>query len=133
MKTTMTAFTFLLSGDSLTSVSFYVLIVGLLAYISYGAIWRLYLSPIAHIPGPRFAALTFWNEFYYDVVLGGKYTWKLLEYHEVYGTVEYEIFQQLVATLKQIRPRYPYQPLRGSCKRPGLLRRTIRRIHQGKV
>ena len=59
--------------------------VGLTAYTLYGAIWRLYLSPVAHIPGPRFAALTFWNEFYYDVFLGGKYTWKLLEYHEKYG------------------------------------------------
>lgn len=59
--------------------------VGLTAYTLYGAIWRLYLSPVAHIPGPRFAALTFWNEFYYDVFLGGKYTWKLLEYHKKYG------------------------------------------------
>ena len=61
------------------------LVAGLAAYTLYGAIWRLFLSPIAHIPGPRFAALTFWNEFYYDVYLGGKYTWKLREYHETYG------------------------------------------------
>ena len=53
--------------------------------IAYGAIYRLYFSPVAKFPGPSFAALTFWNEFYYDVVLGGKYTWKLLEYHEPYG------------------------------------------------
>ena len=59
--------------------------LGLALYTLYVAIWRLYTSPIAHIPGPRFAALTFWNEFYYDVWLGGKYTWKLLEYHEKYG------------------------------------------------
>ena len=51
----------------------------------YGAIWRLILSPIAQIPGPKFAALTFWNEFYYDVILGGQYTWKLEEYHRQYG------------------------------------------------
>lgn len=63
--------------------------LGLVAYAGYGAIWRLYLSPIAHFPGPRFAALTFWNEFYYDVYLGGKYTWKLLEYHERYGSLGY--------------------------------------------
>ena len=62
-----------------------VLTFGLAIYTLYGAIWRLYLSPVAHIPGPRFAALTFWNEFYYDVVLGGKYTWKLLDYHQKYG------------------------------------------------
>ena len=62
-----------------------LLTFGLAIYTLYGGIWRLCLSPIAHIPGPRFAALTFWNEFYYDVILGGKYTWKLLEYHEKYG------------------------------------------------
>ena len=54
-------------------------------YVFWGAVWRLYLSPVAHIPGPRLAALTFWSEFYYDVYLGGKYTWKLLDYHEKYG------------------------------------------------
>jgi hypothetical protein len=44
------------------------------AYAAYGTVWRLYLSPITKIPGPRFAALTVWNEFYYDVYLGSRYT-----------------------------------------------------------
>ena len=63
------------------------LVGAILLYTLYGAVWRLYFSPIAHFPGPRFAALTFWNEFYYDVVLGGRYTWKLLDYHEKYGMI----------------------------------------------
>lgn len=70
---------------SISAIAALASVVGLLAYTLYGVIWRLFLSPIAHIPGPRFAALTFWNEFYYDVTLGGKYTWKLLEYHQQYG------------------------------------------------
>ncbi|KAL8729138.1 MAG: hypothetical protein Q9181_005111 [Wetmoreana brouardii] len=72
---------------SIGSVGAIALALGLVAYTLHGAIWRLYLSPAAHIPGPRFAALTFWNEFYYDVILGGKYTWKLLDYHKIYGPV----------------------------------------------
>ena len=62
-----------------------VLLSGFFIYTVYGAIWRLYFSPIAHIPGPRLAALTFLNETYYDIVLGGKYTWKIAEYHKAYG------------------------------------------------
>jgi len=54
-------------------------------WLLYGAIWRMYLSPIAGFPGPRFAALTFWNEFYYDVIRKGQYTWKLVDYHKKYG------------------------------------------------
>jgi len=54
-------------------------------WLLYGAIWRLYLSPIAGFPGPRFAAPTFWNEFYYDVIRKGQYTWKIVDYHKKYG------------------------------------------------
>ena len=61
------------------------LLVLVCSYTAYGAVYRFYFSPVANFPGPKFAALTSWNEFYYDVLLGGKYTWKLLEYHERYG------------------------------------------------
>lgn len=56
-------------------------------YVLYLAITRLYLSPVASIPGPRLAALSFWYEFYYDVVLGGRYTWKIADLHEQYGPI----------------------------------------------
>ena len=62
-----------------------IVVLGLVLYGVYGAIYRLYLSPIAHVPGPWLARLTFWNEFYYDVVLGGRYTFKISDYHEKYG------------------------------------------------
>ena len=56
-------------------------------YVLYLAISRLYLSPVASIPGPRLAALSFWYEFYYDVILRGRYTWKIAELHEQYGPI----------------------------------------------
>src|SRR6185295_6222932 len=56
-----------------------------LAYSIRGAVYRLFFSPIAHFPGPKLAAVTFWYEFYYDVVLSGSYVWKILEMHERYG------------------------------------------------
>ncbi|KAL9614969.1 MAG: hypothetical protein Q9167_000611 [Letrouitia subvulpina] len=70
----------------------YLIAVGGLAtitgcYLLYGVLYRLYLSPIAAIPGPKLAALTFWYEFFYDVVLYGRYGWKISELHEQYGPI----------------------------------------------
>ena len=59
----------------------------LTCYTCYLAVLRLYLSPVASFPGPRLAALTFWYEFYYDVIKGGKYTWKIAEWHKQYGPI----------------------------------------------
>ncbi|CAH0020670.1 unnamed protein product [Clonostachys rhizophaga] len=56
-------------------------------YLTYCAIWRLYLSPIAHIPGPKLAALTHLYEMYYNNWLGGKYIWKIQELHDQYGPI----------------------------------------------
>jgi hypothetical protein len=51
-----------------------------------GAIRRLYFHPLAHIPGPRLAALTWWYEFYFDVIQPGKYVFHIQELHKQYGT-----------------------------------------------
>ena len=72
-------------GSSFTRMFAAISSFGLLLYLVYGAIWRLWFSPIAKFPGPRFAALTFWNEFYYDIILGGRYTEKIADYHKAYG------------------------------------------------
>ncbi|KAI1817386.1 cytochrome P450 [Poronia punctata] len=60
---------------------------GWVFYLIYGAFWRLYLSPISHVPGPRLAALTQLYEMYYDTWLGGKYEFKIMELHEKYGPI----------------------------------------------
>ncbi|KAI0442185.1 cytochrome P450 [Xylaria telfairii] len=59
----------------------------LVVYALYNALWRVYLSPIAHIPGPRMAALTRLYEMYYDAWLGGQYTFKIMELHKQYGPI----------------------------------------------
>ncbi|KFZ04126.1 hypothetical protein V502_10388, partial [Pseudogymnoascus sp. VKM F-4520 (FW-2644)] len=56
-------------------------------YTIYGAIYRLFLSPLSKFPGPKIAALTSWYELYYDLILGGKYTFKLIELHKKYGPI----------------------------------------------
>lgn len=62
-----------------------LVVVLIVLCVLYGAVSRLYLSPIAKFPGPRLAALTFWYEFYYDVIKRGRYTWQLEKLHEQYG------------------------------------------------
>jgi hypothetical protein len=50
-------------------------------------IYRLYFSPIAHIPGPKLAAVSFWYQFYYDAILQGRYLFKIKQLHEKYGPI----------------------------------------------
>ncbi|KAL7621659.1 hypothetical protein AAE478_008986 [Parahypoxylon ruwenzoriense] len=51
------------------------------------AVYRVFMSPLRKFPGPKLAAATFWYEFYYDVVLGGQYTFHIAKLHERYGPV----------------------------------------------
>lgn len=48
-------------------------------------IYRAFFDRLSHIPGPKLAAATLWYEFYYDVVLKGRYTWEIARLHEKYG------------------------------------------------
>lgn len=103
-----------------------------LAYTVYGSVWRLYLSPVAKFPGPWFAALTFWNEFYYDVVLGGRYTWKIAEYHDRYGeypnavkTGHAKVTLDVQRLSVYIRPNHSNQSVRDTYQGSRIHRRTV--------
>jgi hypothetical protein len=76
------------------SLSFVAYLVGL-------AVFRLYLSPIAKFPGPKLAALTKWYEFYYDVVLRGKYSDHITELHKIYGMLYLLADSTLSLTVRQ--------------------------------
>ncbi|KAJ9363700.1 hypothetical protein DTO280E4_2290 [Paecilomyces variotii] len=62
-------------------------IVVALLWVVTESIRRLFFHPLSHIPGPRLAALTWWYEFYYDVILPGKYIFKIQELHGEYGPI----------------------------------------------
>lgn len=63
--------------------------VAALLWVVIESIRRLFFHPLSHIPGPRLAALTWWYEFYYDVVLPGQYIFKIQELHREYGTLSF--------------------------------------------
>lgn len=66
----------------------YLTVAGLaLVYLVSLGIYRLHLHPLSHIPGPRFAIITQWYEFYYDVILHGQFQNQFLRWHEKYGPV----------------------------------------------
>jgi hypothetical protein len=48
----------------------------------------VFLGPLSKFPGPKLAAATLWYEFYYDVILKGRYTFKIKELHKQYGIYE---------------------------------------------
>ncbi|KAL7793173.1 cytochrome P450 [Trichoderma ceciliae] len=56
-------------------------------YYVYLVIYRLWFSPLAKFPGPRFAAATFWYEFYYDYWLDGQYLFEVEKMHKKYGPI----------------------------------------------
>ena len=61
------------------------LVLSLLSWLAYIALWRLHYSPIAKFPGPKLVALTQGYELWYDIVKGGKYVFKIRELHTRYG------------------------------------------------
>lgn len=65
---------------------FLTIMLGAIVTTIGGAIHRLILHPLAHIPGPGLAALTWWYEFYFDVIRPGQYVFKIQDLHKRYGT-----------------------------------------------
>ena len=63
------------------------IIVLLFLQVLWTTIDRLYLSPLAAIPGPKLAALTWWYECFYDVIRPGRYAFKIKELHGHYGPI----------------------------------------------
>jgi hypothetical protein len=58
---------------------------GILAYISFKYIYRLYFHPLAKFPGPTLAGLSHLYEGYYDVVKEGQYIFEIERMHQKYG------------------------------------------------
>ena len=62
-----------------------IVLVGFLLYLIGLVVYRLFLSPIANIPGSKLSAATGWYETYYDVYKGGKFIFEIEKWHQQYG------------------------------------------------
>ena len=61
------------------------LAVVLFLWLGATTVYRLYLSPIANIPGPKLAALTGWYETYFDCIKQGRFWVEVEQMHKTYG------------------------------------------------
>ncbi|KAK2763202.1 hypothetical protein FQN54_009838 [Arachnomyces sp. PD_36] len=67
--------------------SLLLLPAGVIAYLIVTTVYNLYFHPLAKIPGPKISAATHLCEFYYDVICGGVYLFKIEEMHRKYGHI----------------------------------------------
>ncbi len=95
----------------------------LLSYLAYLLIYRLFLHPLAKVPGRKLAASTSWHEFYYDCVKGngGQHAFKIQEMHKRYGVSKSFFFvtsSGCASILNAGRPSRSHQPSGGPHRRP---------------
>lgn len=61
--------------------------LALAVYVSILCIYRLFVSPLSRVPGPKLAAATGWYEAYFELChsFGGQYLFHIQELHNRYG------------------------------------------------
>lgn len=78
----------------------YILIGILVAYQLIISTYNLLFHPLRYVPGPQLAAATYFLEFWYDVVLFGRYTKRIEQMHEQYGKIDLTISSKLPLRLR---------------------------------
>lgn len=63
--------------------------IGLGTFLFARAVYRAFFHPLRKVPGPKLAAATYLYEFYYDIILGGRYIFQIEKLHKKYGTSIY--------------------------------------------
>ncbi|KAH6677138.1 putative cytochrome P450 [Halenospora varia] len=58
-----------------------------ICYAGCTIIYRLYIHPLAKVPGPKLAALTQGYEMYFDLIQPARFPWQLRKLHERYGLI----------------------------------------------
>lgn len=85
-------------------------------------IYRVYFSPLSHIPGPRLAAATRWYELYHDAYKVGKYYLEIEKMHKRYGNLRRcSLISRVNELTRELRAYRPHHPIRSAHLGSGLL------------
>lgn len=57
-----------------------------ISYLLVKVLYRVFLSPLAKIPGPKLAAATQMYEMYFDLIQKARFPWQIEALHARYGT-----------------------------------------------
>ena len=108
-------------------------LVGIYGLYLFGlVIYRLYFHPLAKFPGPKYAAISRWHEFYYEVVKQGQFTFKVQELHKKYGSLRSSISgpQIVTGSTYSSRPYRSDRSRRNTYSRFAILRDSL---HQSRT
>lgn len=73
---------------SLVSLNpFHLFLVVILIWIIGHIIYRLYFHPLAKVPGPTLAAITWLYQTYYSFIGGSRFYLRIERLHRIYGMV----------------------------------------------
>lgn len=70
--------------EALHTLAPFALSLGLV-YTTCLIAYRLYFHPLTAIPSPPLARITYLFEWYYDLICGGQFTFRLAALHREYG------------------------------------------------
>lgn len=63
-----------------------LLTAAILTWIFTSIAYKLYFHPLANIPGPKLAAITWLYQTYYSFVGGSRFYLRIEQLHHIYGT-----------------------------------------------
>lgn len=58
---------------------------GFAVYFLWTCVYNIYLHPLRHIPGSKWAIIGPYLEFYHEVIRDGQYLWELEKMHKKFG------------------------------------------------
>ncbi|KAJ5889017.1 Benzoate 4-monooxygenase cytochrome P450, partial [Penicillium taxi] len=82
---------FHLQSSHVSTTSVANVLCAILAFTALKVLWKifynLYFHPLSKFPGPKFAAMTFLYEYYFDLIRNGTYIWEIEKMHAKYGPI----------------------------------------------